>query len=190
MYLVYEMIVQLNEELEDWREIVQMKVTPEELEDWIKRSEMLQYMISDFIDFVPVLESESNKKHCRITTKVEANDENEVSTKRKTKRKSDTEDIFTNNGKVNLTVDYQLKDINARIRWTNKRLIYDTNKQFWDVIIDQNCKPSHAEVTYVGIDESGNPISSSSSSSLLLNNKYTCKLQHLLDQNAPMYKPP
>ena len=46
-----------------------------------------------------------------------------ISTKRKTNRKSNEDGSFITNGKVNLTVEYQLKDINAKIKRTNKRLI-------------------------------------------------------------------
>jgi hypothetical protein len=109
-----------------------------------------------------------------------------ISTKRKTNRKSNEDGSFITNGKVNLTVEYQLKDINAKIKRTNKRLIYGINEEFWKVIREQNCFPSEADITYVGIYESGNPISSSSSS----NNNYTAKLFNLLSNTASMYKPP
>ena len=57
------------------------------------------------------------------------------------------DDIFTNNRAVNLTLNYQLNDINDKIKRTNKQLIYGTNEELWDVIKDQNCQPSHAKVT-------------------------------------------
>jgi len=131
LYLVYEMIVQLNEELEDWREIVQMKVTPEELEDWIERSEMLQYMISDFIDFVPILESKQNKKR-RITTNNSTGDKK-----------------F---GCVNLTQDYNMNKINESIAHTGKMLDYNNDEEFFEYLTlychENKVSPSQAVVKW------------------------------------------
>jgi hypothetical protein len=131
LYLVYEMMVQLNEELEDWREIVQVMLTPEELEALIERSELFRYMISDSLDFVPMLESKQNKKR-RITTDDSTGDKK-----------------F---GDVNLTQDYNMNKINELIAHTGKMLDYNNDEEFFEYLTlyceENNVSPSHAVVKW------------------------------------------
>ncbi len=110
---------------------VQLNIGREELEYRIKHSDLLKYLISNGIEFDPVLKSESNTKR-RITT-------NDF-----------TGDKFI--GSVNITKDYNMIEINKLIAHTGKCLDYETDDEFFDDLIlycqENNVNPGKARVKW------------------------------------------